>query len=77
MSEENARSLMTILRGVGCTPAEPVEIAQVQIWAEKNGFSEMLEDALVSAADLGWVEDGRPDDGRLVITPQGWENGNA
>ena len=56
---------MAILRDAGCKPNEPIEIAQVQEWAEKNGFADLLSDALSSVSELGWVDDdGDPDNGK-------------
>jgi hypothetical protein len=78
MSEENARRLMAILREAGCKPNEPIEIAQVQAWAEKNGFADLLPDALSSASELGWLgDDGDPDNGQMTITARGHASGNA
>ena len=78
MSEENARRLMKILRDAGCTPEESIAIAQVQVWAVQNGFSDLLEEALVAAGERGWIDDNSdPNDGKMRITRQGWENGNA
>ena len=78
MSEEHARRLMTILRDAGCKPEEPVEIAQVRAWAEQNGFSDLLEEALVAAGERGWIDDNTdPGDGRMKMTREGWDSGNA
>jgi len=69
---------MKILRDAGCTPGEPIAIAQVQAWAVQNGFSDLLEDALVAAGEKGWIDDNSdPNDGQMKITPEGWDNGNA
>jgi hypothetical protein len=78
MSEENARRLMALLREAGCKAGVPIDIAQVQAWAEKNGFSELLEDALDSAGEMGWVDDDEdPTNGQMKITPEGWNNGKV
>ena len=78
MSEENARCLMKILRDAGCMPEESIAIAQVQVWAVQNGFSDLLEEALVAAGERGWIDDNSdPNDGKMRITREGWENGNA
>lgn len=77
MSEENARRLMQMLRDAGGTTKEPVPLVEIQKLAEKNGFTDLLEEALVSAASAGWIEDGAPDDGQIQITKEGWDRGNA
>jgi hypothetical protein len=78
MSEENAARLMQILRDAGCTPKQSIEITQVQAWAEQNGFADLLEDALTSAGEMGWIDDDEdPTNGRMKLTPEGWENGRA
>ncbi len=78
MSDENARRLMKILRDAGCKPQESIALAQVQAWAVQNGFSDLLEDALVAAGEKGWIEDNSdPNDGQMRLTPAGWDNGNA
>jgi hypothetical protein len=64
--------------GRGCTPEESIAIAQVQVWAVQNGFSDLLEEALVAAGERGWIDDNSdPNDGKMRITREGWENGNA
>jgi len=78
VSEENARRLMKILRDAGCTPEEPIAITQVQVWAVQNGFSDLLEEALVAAGEKGWIDDNNdPTDGKMRITSEGWDSGNA
>ena len=78
MSEENARRLMKILRDAGCTPEESIQVTQVQVWAVENGFSDLLKEALVAAGERGWIDDNSdPGDGRIRITPEGWDSGNA
>ena len=78
MSEENARRLKKILRDAGCKPEESIAISQVQAWAVQNGFSDLLEEALVAAGERGWIDDNSdPTDGNMRITPDGWDNGNA
>jgi hypothetical protein len=76
MSEDSARQLMKILRDGGSTPDTPIELARVQVWAENNGFADLLEEAIASASDLAWIEDdGDPANGQMKITSTGWDQG--
>lgn len=76
MSEQNARVLVKLLVTNGVEVDVPVQIAQVQKWATTAGLDSILEEALVSAGDNGWIDHG-PIPRTIKLTQNGFMFGSA
>ena len=76
MSEQNARALVKLLVTKGVEVAVPVHNAQVQDWATQAGLDSILDEALVSAGDNGWIDNG-PIPGTIKLTQNGFTIGSA
>jgi hypothetical protein len=77
-AEENARLLLKLLVKAGYRPGDDsIQNADVQRLAAEAGIdNDVLSDALDNVWSNGWIKNG-PGDATIVLTPSGWDAGNA